>query len=102
MARTRTNPETRPTITTDRLMQFGATIAYNANGTPDTDNIDFFYVVNNLDADGDVVKSTKQIVDFKDWPATFKSDIKAVRNKVLIDATARGLMGSGTDTDDMP
>ncbi len=102
MARTRTNPESRPTITTDRLMQFGATIAYNDNGTPDTDNIDFFYVVNNLDADGDVVQSTKQIVDFTDWPVNFKADIKSLRDKVLIDATARGLMGTGTDTDDLP
>lgn len=102
MARTRTTPESTPDVTTDYVMQFGVIMAYDEAGNPDTDNIKFVYVVNNTDGAGGVIRSQVREVKFANWPAGVKTDLKAVYNRVLTDAENAGLIGAGTDSDDLP
>ena len=102
MARTRTTPETQEEITTDYVMQFGVVMAYNDNGTPNTDGIKFVYTVNAADANNVVVKSQVRELVFANWPAAVKTELKAIYARVLADAENQGLIGAGTDSDDLP
>lgn len=101
MARTRTTPESKPAIELDTIEQFAVNLAYDATGTVDPDGITFTYVVNNRDASGNVIESNTRTIKFANWPASVKADLKAVYTRVLADAENQGLIGAGTDTDDL-
>ena len=102
MARIRTTPESRPGISLDTIEQFGVVLAYNEDGTVNTDLVRFVYTVNNREAGGNVVKSLQRTLMFPDWPAAIKTDLKSIYVKVLADAQNQSLIGAGTDTDDLP
>ena len=102
MTRTRTSPEVKPSVAIDTIEQFGVTMAYDAAGAVDIANVKFSYVANNRAADGSVIESQVRELDFQGLPGAVKTDLRAIYNRVLADAEASGLIGAGTDTDDLP
>jgi hypothetical protein len=101
MPRTRNTPTTRPAIEIDTVEQFGVVMAYNENGSVDTDNVKFTYIVNNRSSAGDVIESQQRVLPFANWPNPVKAELKAIYLRVLADAESQGLIGAGTDTDDL-
>ena len=100
MATTLTIPE-KP-ITFNAVTSELIIINYNADGTPDLNSVYFQYSVRHYNSDGDVVKTIKESIPFSEWPASFKADVKAVHNKVIIDAKNKGYIGTGVDSEDIP
>ena len=101
MSRTRTAPETRPAISTDRLKSMVVTMEYNDDGSVNRDSINFIYSFESVDADNKVYDSFHETINIDQWPATAKADIKSLRDKVMVDAQNKGRIKPGTDTDDM-
>ena len=102
MARTRTTPETRPSIALDTLESFALTMGYTAAGVANTSRISFRYVVNNRLADGTVVDTQAKTIPFANLSAPLKSALESFYAAVLADAQSEGLIGAGTDSDDLP
>lgn len=103
MARNRTTPTDLPTvtITTDRILNFGVVMEYNADGSPNTDSIVFQYEIEHVDSNGKRTGIAVERIAFADWTTAVKTDLKAIRDKVLVDAENKGHIGAGTDSDDL-
>jgi len=99
MPRVRTNPETQPAISTDRVMSFGVVIAY-ADGVHDADNTYFQYVVNNVDENGNAARSISERISWADLPRAVKDRLMFVHTAVMTDAQNKGHVGAGTDSGD--
>lgn len=102
MARIRNTPETQPSITADRIVRFGVAIAYKEDGTPDPQGTTYRVSVAHLDAAGAVVDWSNKEVKFSSLPQPLKIDLKAGYQKTLALLENAGLIGAGTDTDDLP
>lgn len=95
-------PEVLETVTRKAITHWSCQISYNLDGTPDTDNIYFEYIVSEFNSLGEGVNQEVARVDFSGWPVAFKTDVKSVHNKVINHAKSSGYIGTGTDSDDMP
>lgn len=102
MARTRTTPENRtlPDLTTDRIRSFSVNVEYDENGVV-RESINFDYSIEHLDANGETIGFDREVINIDGWPASLKTEIKSIRDKVLVDAEAKGYIGAGTDTNDL-
>lgn len=100
MTRVRTTP-VNITVIEDRITSFTLAIEYHADGTINQQNTRFGYFVDNMNSDGEVVDTRGRGVNMEDWPAALKADIKTLYDRILIDAENQGLIGPGTDTDDL-
>ena len=100
MTRVRTNP-VNITVTEDRITGFTLGIEYNADGTINQQNTRFGYFVENINSIGEVVDTQGRGVNMEDWPQSLRDDIKVLYDRILIDAENQGLIGAGTDTNDI-
>jgi len=100
MATELTVPEVLDTTTRNAVTRWEVQISYNPDGSPD--KIYFTYYVGDFNASGEGINQKVETIAFVDWPAAFKTDVKAVHNKVITDAKNKGYIGVGTDSDDMP
>ena len=101
MARIRTTPETYETITEDVISEFKLSIEYNSDGTVNQQNTRFGYFAQNRNSEGKILNTQGRSIAMENWPAALKTDIKALYTRILADAESQGLIGAGTDTDDL-
>jgi len=103
MARTLTNPEVQPVITQQAVTKIEFIVPHVRNQADtemvfDKAQIRVSYAVTSYLSNGSEDHIDNRDVRFTDWPAGFKTDVKAVYDKVILDAVAAGIItGAGTD-----
>ena len=103
MARTLTTPDPQPDAVQQAISGFKIEVPHVRN-PQDTEmeiskpQVKVWYEVITYDGSGAVIKKSTRVVAFGDWTAGFKTDAKAVYDKLYIDAENAGLIaGPGTD-----
>ena len=101
MARTRTTPATSPQITQDTIDYFIVQIGRDSAGVANPALTTLKYMVSNRLADGTPVVKTEESQTISEWSGALQTGIEAAFDAVLVDAENQGLIGAGTDSDDL-
>jgi hypothetical protein len=105
MSRTYTTPVSRsqPDLDGGRLVKFGLAedMQYDEAGDVIRESINFELIVDQVDANGAIAGTVREVVNIDDWPAALKTDMKSLRDKVIAYAETQGYLQPGTDEDDM-
>jgi hypothetical protein len=101
MAQTLTVPVSRADVTQQAVtkMEFKIPHKRNVGDTAmeiDKTVVEIRYEVTTYNANGDILERQARVVYFTNWPAGFKTDMKAAYAKVETDAVNAGLIGAGT------
>lgn len=95
------SPIARQAIVRQGVSAWHVKIALQADGSQDSANSFFEYVVSSWAADGSELRRTSRRIYVPDMPAAFKGDLRAVHARVVQDAKNQGLIGSGSDMEDI-
>ena len=103
MARTLTTPDPQPDAIQQAISAFRFEVPHIRNDA-DTEmeisklQVLVWYEVITYAGDGSIVKKATRFVKLADWPANFKTDARAVYDKLYLDAENAGLIaGPGVD-----
>lgn len=104
MATKLTTPEVRPDITHQAITRFVVEVPHVLNDTQDDIEINraqltVRYRVVSINADGEPITRVDEAVGFVNWPASVKTDMRAIYSALTIDAKNKGLIEPGTDED---
>ena len=102
MTRTRTTPGTSPPVTQDTIEYVTLVIGRHADGTINSDYTKLQYHIANRIADGTVVNRPSAVAVLATWSAGLQAGVEAMYDAVLVDAESKGLIGAGSDSDDIP
>lgn len=102
MTRTRTVPGTSPDITQDTIESVVLVIGRSVDGTINSTYTKLEYNIANRLADGTIVSRPKETQALAAWTAALQIGVEAMYDAILVDAEAKGHIGAGTDTDDLP
>lgn len=102
MTRTRTVPGTSPAITQDTIESVVLVIGRSVDGTINSTYTKLEYNIANRLADGTIVSRPKETQVLSAWTAALQTGVEAMYDAILVDAEAKGHIGAGTDTDDLP
>ena len=102
MPRTRTTPEPTKTIYYDTIELVVLQIAYDSNMQISLPATTMGYGVMNRSASGEEISTTREVIAWNEIPESVKTAWKEIFTKSLLDATNKGLIGAGTDGNDLP
>ena len=102
MTRTRTIPGTSPDITQDTIESIVLVIGRSVDGSINSTYTKLQYNIANRLADGTIVVRPQEEQALSAWSTALQVGVEAMYVEVLVDATAKGHIGAGTDTDDIP
>lgn len=100
MARVRATPATLPAISKDLIVGFKVDINYSEGANPVFEGVDFSYMFRHVDETGKVVTEGSRTAAFQDLPASMKSDLRSLYQRILAIAENQGDIGAGVDEED--
>jgi hypothetical protein len=102
MPRTRTTPTTTKTIHYDTVDVMVLQIGYDNNLQMSAVGTNFTYAITNRDAGGGIIEHKKVEIPWTDIPAGVRTKLREIHAVVLTHAENQGIIGAGTDANDLP